>query len=72
MTTPTTQPARAASASRVPEPPSGDHALAAERVAVRAYEPYCARGCEDGRDVEDWMDAERQLRDEGTSESKDA
>jgi hypothetical protein len=33
-----------------------------EEIAARAYERYVARGCEDGHDVEDWLDAERDLQ----------
>lgn len=32
-----------------------------ERIAKRAYEFYLERGCRDGCDVEDWMDAEREI-----------
>ena len=32
-----------------------------ERIARRAYELYEQRGRQDGRDVEDWAKAERQL-----------
>jgi DUF2934 family protein len=32
-------------------------------IARRAFELYCARGCEDGHDVEDWLQAERELRE---------
>jgi hypothetical protein len=32
-----------------------------ERIASRAYELYCARGCEEGHDVDDWLKAEREL-----------
>lgn len=32
-------------------------------IARRAYELYCDRGCQDGHDVEDWLTAERELRD---------
>jgi hypothetical protein len=32
-----------------------------ERIARRAYELYEQRGREDGRDLEDWAKAERQL-----------
>ena len=32
-------------------------------IARRAYDRYLARGCEAGRDVEDWLQAERELRD---------
>ena len=31
-------------------------------VARRAYDLYLARGCEPGHDVEDWLQAERDLR----------
>jgi hypothetical protein len=34
-----------------------------ERVAMRAYELYLARGGADGQDVEDWFAAERELRE---------
>jgi hypothetical protein len=33
-------------------------------VAIRAYEIYCGRGREHGLDVDDWIEAERQLREE--------
>jgi hypothetical protein len=32
-------------------------------IARRAFELYCDRGCEDGHDVDDWLTAERELRD---------
>lgn len=32
------------------------------QVSVRAYEIYCIRGCIDGFDVDDWLEAERQLQ----------
>lgn len=31
-------------------------------IARRADDLYLARGCEPGRDVDDWMQAERELR----------
>lgn len=31
-------------------------------VACRAYDLYLARGCEHGHDVEDWLQADRELR----------
>lgn len=31
-------------------------------VARRAYDLYLARACEHGHDVEDWLQAERELR----------
>ena len=33
----------------------------ADRVAQRAYQRYEARGREDGHDMEDWFEAEREL-----------
>ena len=33
-----------------------------EQVARRAYELFLARGGEHGHDVEDWLQAERELR----------
>ena len=31
-------------------------------IACRAYDLYRARGCEHGQDVNDWLQAERDLR----------
>jgi hypothetical protein len=31
-------------------------------IARRAYELYLGRGCEDGHDVDDWTQAERELQ----------
>ena len=39
-----------------------------ERIAMRAYELYLARGGTDGMDMEDWLVAERELRN-GSDES---
>ena len=33
-----------------------------DEVARRAFERYCARGCEDGHDLDDWLSAEREFR----------
>ena len=32
-----------------------------ERIRTRAYELYEARGCEDGHDQEDWIEAEAEI-----------
>ena len=37
------------------------HAITKEDIARRAYELFLSRGQEEGRDVEDWLEAERQL-----------
>ncbi len=31
------------------------------QIEERAYELYLERGCEHGRDIEDWLEAEREL-----------
>jgi len=31
------------------------------RITTRAYELYVQRGCREGRAVEDWLDAEREI-----------
>jgi hypothetical protein len=33
-----------------------------DRIAVRAYEIYLSRGGSPGRELEDWLEAERQLQ----------
>src|SRR5258708_2563166 len=33
-----------------------------DEIACRAHQLYQERGCEPGRDVEDWFQAERELR----------
>jgi hypothetical protein len=44
-------------------------------ISRRAYALYLLRGCGDGRDVEDWVRAEKELSDEyvaGTAKTKTA
>ena len=36
-------------------------------IARRAFELYCERGRQDGLDVDDWLNAERELRDASSS-----
>ncbi len=36
--------------------------ITADVIAQRAYALYLNRGSEDGHDVEDWLQAERELR----------
>ena len=36
-------------------------------IARRAFELYCDRGRDDGHDVDDWLNAERELRDASSS-----
>ena len=39
-----------------------DHVNGADAVAKRAYEIYQTRGGNDGADLDDWLEAERQLK----------
>jgi hypothetical protein len=41
-------------------------------IAQRAYRRYEARGYEDGHDVEDWLEAERETRDQGSRVGRDS
>ena len=40
---------------------SPNDAQAQDRIALRAYELYEQRGRQEGRALEDWVNAERQL-----------
>jgi Protein of unknown function (DUF2934) len=40
-------------------------------IARRAYELYLARDGEDGHDVDDWLQAERELRGQEASMNRD-
>ena len=42
--------------------PARQVTLAGDEIARRAYELYLSRGREDGGDVNDWLQAERELR----------
>jgi hypothetical protein len=46
-------------------------ALSKDNIAHRAYELYTQRGCEPGKDIEDWVRAEKELAGEvGVGPSK--
>jgi hypothetical protein len=36
-------------------------------IAMRAFELYCERGRQDGHDVADWLQAERELQEAASS-----
>lgn len=46
----------------MPRPAAGPGQPSFSDVARRAFELYCERGCQDGHDVQDWLQAERELR----------
>ena len=43
-----------------PPPANGDGAIRLE-IQLRAYYRYCERGCEPGREIEDWLSAEQEV-----------
>jgi hypothetical protein len=47
------------------EPPRNVEEPGPDAIARRAYELYCERGCEPGREMDDWLRAERELRSRG-------
>jgi Protein of unknown function (DUF2934) len=52
----------ATAADRSSKSPARPATLMTDDIAHRAYDLYVSRGREDGHDVEDWMQAERELR----------
>lgn len=51
--------------------PAGDSPVDRGRIAQRAYELYLERGGNHGRDQDDWYEAERELRQNGSSRAGD-
>jgi hypothetical protein len=55
--------------SRVATPPKMQPAMPVmkvphEKIAMRAYEKWCKRGCHHGSHLQDWYEAERELQGE--------
>jgi hypothetical protein len=44
----------------------------ADRVSVRAYELFLARGCVHGHDLDDWLEAEREVSRVGQAQVSSA
>ena len=51
---------KTASVSNV-RPEKGSLELTEELIRIRAYQYYEQRGCEDGHDLEDWLQAEAEI-----------
>ena len=49
------------SVTRGPDQVGSDNGDVQQRIAVRAYELYRERGCCDGHDLDDWLEAERAI-----------
>ncbi len=43
--------------------PNGSPLINEDVIAQRAYALYLARGAQDGHDMEDWLQAERELQE---------
>ena len=71
MSAQVTEPTSASSAPIDDSGSSTDSPPDQHEVAIRAYEIYCGRGCEHGLDLDDWLEAERQLREELATELPD-
>ena len=52
----------ATAADRAPKSLAQPATVTNSDVARRAYDLYLARGCEHGHDVDDWLQAERELQ----------
>jgi hypothetical protein len=48
------------------QPQTGTMKIPHDKIAQRAYEKWCKRGCVHGNDQQDWMEAEAELRTEMT------
>lgn len=59
---------QASPSSDIHEPDLHGHA-GVEQISTRAYERFLARGGEHGRDMEDWLEAERELSAAGRDPS---
>jgi len=51
-------------AKKAPTPLGATPEPIEDQIRRRAYELWIARGCRDGHNLEDWLDAERELRGE--------
>lgn len=43
--------------------PTRSAVTSGEQIAARAYQLYLARGCTEGRALDDWLQAEAELKD---------
>ena len=41
---------------------AGDAAPSEQEIAIRAHELYLGRGAEEGHELDDWLQAERELK----------
>jgi Protein of unknown function (DUF2934) len=65
-TSPATTTSQTAKPSMTTSAPGGTMAIPHEKIAMRAYEKWCQRGCMHGTHQQDWLDAEAELKLEMT------
>ena len=46
------------------QPAMTQHCTAQEKVAARAYQKWMQKGCKDGCDRQDWLEAEAEIKAE--------
>ncbi|MCI0639706.1 MAG: DUF2934 domain-containing protein [Gemmataceae bacterium] len=51
-------------ATAVPMTGGNSTSVPHEKIAMRAYEKWCKRGCPQGTAQQDWFEAEKELRQE--------
>jgi hypothetical protein len=49
---------------------SGDHTVSCEEIRLRAHEIYLQRGSLPGNELDDWLQAERELNSRGPQEGE--
>ncbi len=52
------------SKSTLAAPPPASAPIPRDHIAMRAYEKWRRRGCQDGTDLQDWFEAEQELQAE--------
>ena len=70
MATAKTDEKAATVADRAPKLPNRSQNVRDNDIARRAYDLYLARGCEHGHHVNDWLQAECELREAASSTVK--
>lgn len=67
VTTPSVPQQSGSSTSSTPNYQTGK--VSQEKIAMRAYEKWCQRGKPQGTQMQDWLEAERELQSEGSRTS---
>jgi hypothetical protein len=60
----TSSPGQQSGHGQVGQAPQSVPQIPHEKIAMRAYEKWCQRGRTHGHDLQDWLEAEQELRNE--------